>query len=106
MTRKSNPVETEVDLAEDPICYEEGEARSAIGSSCLYTVDLKTDGTGYSREVSLSQAVKPGEVDRFTFEVAAEKSSIHDLSLCFFYNRTESTIPEHIVLEIVKPKYV
>lgn len=76
----------------------------AVGSSYQYSLKFLTEGTNYRRDVPISQAVKPGDVDRFTFEIKAEKSSVHDFSLCLLYNRTESTKTERIILELFNPR--
>lgn len=51
-----------------------------------YKVLLRTEGAHYSVPANISQAIKPGEADRFTFSVAAQKSSQHRFHIRFIYN--------------------
>lgn len=103
ITRKSNRVETKLYLTHGP---SNGRTLGAIASSFKYSVNFLTEGSDYQREVLISQAAKPGDVDRFTFEVYAEKSSVHDFTLSLSYNRTESTAAERIVLELFQPLHL
>lgn len=101
LSRKSNAVKTKLFLISKELPM---PPLGAVASTCMYTVGFDIEGTNYQRDVSLSQAVKPGDVDRFTFEIQARKSSVHNFQFSLWYNRTESTAAEHIILELFSPR--
>jgi hypothetical protein len=71
-----------------------------------YKVLLQTEGLRYSVPVNVSQAIKPGETDRFTFRVAAPESSHHRFRIRFFYNGQKELLSEPISLKIFVPRSV
>jgi hypothetical protein len=71
-----------------------------------YDVMLKVDGSNYVVNIPISQAIKKGEFDRFTFRVASPKSSIHDLRLKLIYNDGEIYSSTPIKLVIFLPKSI
>lgn len=69
-----------------------------------YDVFLRVEGTNYTVDVPVSQAIKAGEFDRFTFRVATSKSSRHRFRLKLLYNGGEVFSSTPIVLEIFLPQ--
>ncbi len=46
-----------------------------------YLTKFEVDGEGYQRRVSISQVLRPGEVDRFSLKIGADKSSLHSFKV-------------------------
>jgi hypothetical protein len=51
-----------------------------------YSTKLEVNGNKYVRRVNMSQAIKPGDTDRFTLQIGVEKSSLHTFDLQLMYN--------------------
>lgn len=62
---------------------------AAAPPSNEYHVKLDVEGTDYVRNLQISHALKTGETDRFLIQVAAEKSSFHDLTFALRFNNDE-----------------
>jgi hypothetical protein len=62
---------------------------AAAPPSNEYHVKLDVEGTDYVRSLQISHALKAGEADRFLIQVAAEKSSFHDLTFALRFNNDE-----------------
>jgi hypothetical protein len=71
-----------------------------------YKVLLRTEGAHYSIPANVSQAIKPGEPDRFTFCVAAQKSSQHRFRIRFLYNGQKELLSGPISLKVFMPRSV
>jgi len=54
--------------------------------SYTYDLLLETNKSNYSKEIALSQVIKPGEPDRFDIKIAAPMSSRHQFDITLFYN--------------------
>jgi hypothetical protein len=54
-----------------------------------YHVKLAVEQDDYVRKLQISQALKAGDVDRFLIQVAADRSSIHDLTFALRFNNDE-----------------
>jgi hypothetical protein len=57
-----------------------------VPPTCHYSVKFDVENQNYERHISLAQALKPQEVDHFTIQIAADKSSIHRFKLRLLYN--------------------
>jgi hypothetical protein len=51
-----------------------------------YHVKLDVEGENYVRKVQISHALKAGDSDRFLIQVAAERSSFHDITFALRFN--------------------
>lgn len=54
-----------------------------------YHIKLSVEEECYVRKLPISHALKAGEVDRFLIQVAADRSSIHDLTFALRFNNDE-----------------
>jgi hypothetical protein len=64
-----------------------------------YHIKLAVEQDDYVRKLQISHALKPGEVDRFLIQVAADRSSIHDLTFALRFNDDEVIeAPVHLEL--------
>lgn len=75
-----------------------GEKRMSMAGPLLPSfvseLSLEANKKSYEKEISLSQELKPNEVDRFNFKLSAPQSSRHQFDLILFYNETKTfTIP-------------
>ncbi|MCW3816306.1 hypothetical protein ONA91_17825 [Micromonospora sp. DR5-3] len=77
--RRANPIRSLISL-NDPL------AGAPLPPSHEYLVQLRSDGQNYSETVQVSHSLAPGESDRFLINIAADRSSIHELSLQLRYN--------------------
>jgi hypothetical protein len=78
-------------------------ARYGLGAgappSNEYHIKLAVEQDDYVRKLQISQALKAGEVDRFLIQVAADRSSIHDLTFALRFNDDEVIeAPVHLEL--------
>jgi hypothetical protein len=64
-----------------------------------YHIKLAVEQTDYVRKLQISHALKAGESDRFLIQVAADRSSIHDLTFALRFNNDEVVeAPVHLEL--------
>ncbi len=77
--------------------YDEG-AGAPLPPSFEYDISLDSDNDNYRKMVSLSQAIKPSESDRFTIKISAPQSSRHRFNLTFIYNDNRSLVVPNISL--------
>lgn len=64
-----------------------------------YHVRLDIEGDDYVRKLQISHALKAGEADRFLIQVAADRSSVHDLTFALRFNNDEVVeAPVHLEL--------
>lgn len=71
-----------------------------IAPSVEYNVKLQVEGNDYSVHVPISNALKVGDYDRFTFRLIAEKSSTHTFRLKLIYNKTHTFTSDRIQLAL------
>jgi hypothetical protein len=69
-----------------------------------YDAFLQVEGDHYVVDVPISQAIKAGEFDRFTFRIAAAKSSLHRFRLKLLYNDGEIFSTTPVDLQIFIPR--
>jgi hypothetical protein len=69
-----------------------------------YDVFFKVEGSDYTVDVPISQAIKTGEADRFTFRIGAAKSSLHRFRLKLLYNGGEILSTTMVDLLIFMPR--
>jgi hypothetical protein len=81
-TRHSNPLRALVSFGESG-------AGAPVPPSYTYRARLRADGRDYRVSVPISQALAAGEADRFLLTIAADRSSVHDLTLALLYNDGE-----------------
>ena len=64
-----------------------------------YHIKLDVEGDDYVRKLPISQVLKAGESDRFLIQVAADRSSFHDLTFALRFNNDEVVeAPVHLEL--------
>jgi hypothetical protein len=64
-----------------------------------YHIKLAVEEHDYVRKLQISQVLKAGESDRFLIQVAADRSSIHDLTFALRFNNDEVVeAPVHLEL--------
>jgi hypothetical protein len=68
-----------------------------------YGVFFDSSRRNYSRRISISQILKPGDSDRFTFRVGCEKSSHHTFRLQLIYNSNETIESPAVDLRMLVP---
>jgi hypothetical protein len=78
-------------------------ARSGFGAAAPasneYHIKLDVEGDDYVRKLQISHALKAGETDRFLIQVAADRSSFHDLTFALRFNNDEVVeAPVHLEL--------
>ena len=84
--------------------YNENRKGAPGPPSYQYDGQLRTDGSRYAVPVDISQAIKPGEFDRFTFRVAASQSSQHMFRARFIYNGDKAVVCAPIILKYFMPR--
>jgi len=57
--------------------------------SSEYNVKFDVDRKSYQVRAPISNALKPGDYDRFTFRIAADKSSVHTFKVKLLYNANQ-----------------
>lgn len=67
---------------------------------------LRVSGRDYSVVVPVAHVLRPGEGDRFTIQVAAERSSAHEFRVRLQYNGTEATYSRWAQLHLVVPRSI
>jgi hypothetical protein len=72
--------------------------------SFTYNVKLEVNGSDYEKRMPISQALKPGEFDRFTIRVAADSSSDHRFRLRLVYNKGRFVQSPPVELNLFMPK--
>lgn len=79
---------------EDVINFEEKGCGMPAPPSSIYDLMLEGRKSNYTKEISISQAIKPNEFDRFNIQIAAPISSRHQFDITLFYNNNQKfTIP-------------
>ncbi|MEU5726070.1 hypothetical protein ABZ783_30180 [Micromonospora sp. NPDC047738] len=78
-TRRTNAIRSAISLNE-PL------AGAPLPPSHEYLVQLRSDGKNYIETLPVSHSLAPGESDRFLISIAADRSSVHELSLQLRYN--------------------
>lgn len=91
-TRRRNPVTI-------PLVLGPKGVGAPIPPSWSYQVRLRAEGRDYTVKRDISQALAPGEADRFLFAIAAPKASVHDFDLTLLYNSTERLDCADVTLE-------
>jgi hypothetical protein len=86
--------------------YNEHRAGAPPPTTCEYNVLLRTEGSHYTVPVNVSQEIKPGELDRFTLRVGAQKSSQHRFRIRFIYNGQKELLSGPIDLKVFIPRSV
>ena len=61
--------------------YKEGGHGEAVPPSGMYDVKFQTDRKKYKKRKAISHSIEPGKADRFTFAIAADKSSRHKFNV-------------------------
>jgi hypothetical protein len=72
--------------------------------SFQYNVKFQVEGQNYERRVALAQALKPGDYDRFTIQVAADSSSTHHFDLRLVYNDGKVVQSPVVDLKLFMPR--
>lgn len=85
---------------------EDQRTGAAAPPTAQYDAYLQAEGDHYTVDVPISQALKAGEFDRFTFRVAAPKSSLHRFQLKLLYNEGEVFSTTHVELQLFMPRSV
>lgn len=76
-----------------------GGCGAAAPPSNEYHIKLAVEGNDYVCKLPILQALKAGEVDRFLIQVAADRSSVHDLTFALRFNNDEVVeAPVHLEL--------
>jgi hypothetical protein len=84
--------------------YQWGEQGAGIPVDSEYQIEFDADRKNYEKSVPISQALKPGEVDRFTVAIKASKSSIHRFKIQLKYNDGNVYESKPILLKIFVPR--
>jgi hypothetical protein len=92
-TRRRNPVTI-------PLVLGPKGFGAPIPPSWSYQVRLRAEGRDYTVKRDISQALAPGEADRFLFAIAAPKASVHDFDLTLLYNSIERLDCVDVTLEL------
>lgn len=71
-----------------------------------YQTRLLVDGENYNRTVDVSHVIKPGESDRFLFQLDVDKSSNHELNITAIGSQGKITTSHPIHVSIVVPRSV
>jgi hypothetical protein len=95
-TRQRNPVIMLFVFGESPV-------GAPVPPSWTYQVKLQPEGRNYSVTAPISQALAPGEADRFLFKIAADRSSLHHFNLTLGYHGTAQLGCEPVTLELFVP---
>lgn len=75
----------------------------ALGSSGEYQAVLRADAHDYEVSVPISHSLTPGEADRFLIRLAAERSSLHDLTLALRYDGDQELTSAPVSLDLFVP---
>jgi hypothetical protein len=85
-----------------PITYP--EAGAPAGSTGAYDVLLDVDKDNYEVTVPVSQALKRGEVDRFTLRVGAHRSSAHRFRIKLIFSDHTELVSAPVQLSLIVPR--
>lgn len=82
----------------------DGLGAPGFGPTGEYTLELDTDGADYTVTHSISQPLKPKDVDRFVLWVGAEKSSAHVLTVVLRYGEGGEVRSRPVRLDYLMPR--
>jgi hypothetical protein len=94
----AHPIVSHVSFGEHPV-------GAPAPPTYTYQVRLRTEGSDYEVDVPVSQAISPGDTDRFAFTIAASRSSFHDLTLLLRYNDEAPIVSDPVSLELFASRF-
>jgi hypothetical protein len=97
-SRRVHPYRGIIDFSLPPLDV----PRSA--TAARHQVRLRTDGDGYTVAAQISESLAPGQTGRFTVALAADRSSVHELTIALRYNGAERLDCGAVALELFRPR--